>query len=129
MKITVIILNWNRPEDTIKAAESVLAQDYPDLGILIWDNNSTRDVQNMLTARIGDHPKVRLVFAELNYGVAGGRNRAFRISDGDIVFFLDSDAVIETPNALSMVAQRMTEDPGLGAISFEIKRSDGRTAT
>lgn len=125
MKITAIILNWNRPEDTIKAAESVLAQDYPDVSVLIWDNNSTRDVQDMLTVRIGNHPKVRLLFAELNYGVAGGRNRAFRISDGDIAFFLDSDAVIETPNALSMVAQRMTEDAGLGAISFEIKRSDG----
>lgn len=125
MKISVIILNWNRPEDTIKATESVLAQDYRDLHILIWDNNSAPDFQKLLTDRFGKHPKVRLVFAETNYGVAGGRNRAFRMADGDIAFFLDSDAVIETPNALSLVARRMAEDPGIGAISFEIKRSDG----
>ena len=41
MKISVVILNWNRPEDTVKAADSVLAQDHPDFELVILDNAST----------------------------------------------------------------------------------------
>ncbi len=125
MRISVIILNWERPEDTLKAVRSVLRQDYPDLDILIWDNASSDRSREILTKELSGFSKIQLVFAEFNYGVAGGRNRAVRTSTGDILFFLDSDAVIEGSDALSLVARRMNEDRTIGALSFEVKRPDG----
>lgn len=124
MKISAIILNWNRPADTIKAAKSVLAQNYPDVHIVIWDNASSDSSKDILEKEFGDNSRIQMIFAAQNYGVAGGRNRAVRASDGDILFFLDSDAEIETPSALSSVAQRMAADPQIGALSFEIVRPD-----
>jgi len=125
MKISVIILNWNRPSDTIKAVDSVLGQDYANFDVLVWDNASSDDSKSVLQARFSQNSRVRLFFTDANYGVAGGRNRAARETTGDVIFFLDSDAVIQPPTALSRVAERMGKEPGLGALSFETVRPDG----
>ncbi len=126
MKISVVILNWNRPEDTIKAADSVLAQDHPDFELVIWDNASTDNSHAALESRFGHEPKVRLLFADANYGVAGGRNRAFRETTGDLMFWLDSDAWLEDRRALNLVDKYFAEHPDTGAISCGVKRPDGR---
>ena len=125
MKISVVILNWNRPEDTVKAADSVLAQDHPDFELVIWDNASTDDSRAALESRFGHEPKVRLLFADANYGVAGGRNRAFRETTGNLVFWLDSDAWLEDRRALNLVDKYFAEHPDAGAISCGVKRPDG----
>jgi len=125
VKISVIILNWNRPNDTIAAVESALAQRFDDFDVLIWDNASSDNSKQVLTDRFRGQPRVRLTFADANYGVAGGRNRAFRAADGQLLLSLDSDAVIESPDALSKVTTRMQQDPSIGVVSFEVKRPDG----
>ena len=125
MKVSVVILNWNRPSDTIKAVDSVLAQDYLHFDVTVWDNASTDDSKRILESRFGQDPRVRLIVSDANYGVAGGRNRAFPLAAGDLLLSLDSDAFFESPNALSLIAARMESDTSLGAVSFEVKRPDG----
>jgi GT2 family glycosyltransferase len=125
MRISVIILNWNRPRDTLQAAESVLRQDHADLELILWDNASSDDSREILTRRFHGEPRVVLRFADANYGVAGGRNRAFPLAGGEILVSLDSDAVFESAGALSHIASCFRDDPDLGAVSFEVKRPDG----
>jgi len=125
LKISVVILNWNRAEDTEIAVRSVLRQDYSDCEVLVWDNASSDNSRDRLTAAFGAEPRVRLLWGDNNYGVAGGRNRAFREATGDLLFSLDNDATIETPNALARLAEVMQSEPDIGAISFEVRRGDG----
>ena len=125
MRISAIVLNWNRPNDTINAVDSILRQDYPDTEIIIWDNASSDNSRDILTKTFGNDPCIKTIFAPHNYGVAGGRNRAARETDGECLFFLDSDAAIQTPSAFSQVAERMAQDPKIGALSFEVVRPDG----
>jgi hypothetical protein len=125
VKISVVILNWNRPLDTVAAAESVLRQTYADVEVLLWDNASTDDSLAVLERRFAGEPRVRLVPGDANYGVAGGRNRAFPLTSGDIIFSLDSDAVIEGNDGLTIIANTFARSPEAGAISFEVKRPDG----
>jgi GT2 family glycosyltransferase len=125
MKISAVVLNWNRPNDTIKAVNSLLCQDYSNLEVIIWDNNSSDNSRSVLMENFGGNSRVKLIFAPRNFGVAGGRNRAVRETDGDILFFLDSDAVIQTRDAFSQVVARLANDPGIGALSFEVVRPDG----
>jgi len=125
MHIDVVILNWNRPDDTIKAVQSVLVQDFPDYSILIWDNASTDHSREILNKTYRDTSRVHLHFAQSNYGVAGGRNRAFAQCQGDILFSLDSDATIQNAGALSLIAEKFSHFPDVGALSFEVKRPDG----
>lgn len=125
MKISVVILNWNRAGDTVLAVQSVLKQQYPDCEIVVWDNASTDNSREMLTNAFGAEPRVRLLWGDGNYGVAGGRNRAFREAKGDIFFSLDNDATIETPGALQRIVEVMRAEPDIGALSFEVLRPDG----
>jgi len=39
--VAVIVLNWNRWRDTIENLESVLRLDYPNLAVIVCDNDST----------------------------------------------------------------------------------------
>jgi GT2 family glycosyltransferase len=125
MKISAVVLNWNRPDDTVKAVNSILHQDYPDFEVIIWDNASSDNSKSILTGTFGANPRVKMIFAHRNFGVAGGRNRASRETTGEILFFLDSDASIQTPTALTQVVARLARDPDVGALSFEVIRSDG----
>ncbi|HMP74730.1 MAG TPA: glycosyltransferase family 2 protein [Kiritimatiellia bacterium] len=125
MRISVIILNWNRADDTIAAVTSTLRQDHADFEVLVWDNSSSDDSRARLEATFGRDERVRLLWGDANYGVAGGRNRAFRAARGEIVLSLDSDATLETPGALRHTAGRFDAEPDLGAISYEVVRPDG----
>ena len=125
MKISVVILNWNRPDDTIAAVNSTLRQQFPSFDVLVWDNASSDDSRRILESHFGAHPRVKLVFSDANHGVAGGRNRAFKCTDGDVLLSLDSDAVFDAPDALSRVATFLESRPDAGAVSFEVKRPDG----
>jgi GT2 family glycosyltransferase len=39
-RVTIIIVNWNNPEDTFECIESVIQMDYNPLDVLIVDNGS-----------------------------------------------------------------------------------------
>jgi len=39
-KVGIIILNWNKWEDTIECLESVYRIDYPDYEVIVVDNDS-----------------------------------------------------------------------------------------
>jgi GT2 family glycosyltransferase len=125
MRISAVILNWNRPDDTVQAVNSVLTQTYGDFEVLVWDNASSDHSREMLTRAFGSDSRVRLLWGDSNYGVAGGRNRAFRQAQGDILLSLDSDAVMVTPHDFQRMADVMTAEPDIGAISFEVCRPDG----
>ena len=125
LHLTAVILNWNRPQDTLAAVTSVLAQDYPDSDALVWDNASTDNSRQILEAAFAGNPRVQLEFASDNFGVAGGRNRAFRQARGQLLMSLDSDATIETRDAFTRIVARFAAEPDLGALSFEVRRPDG----
>ncbi len=124
-KISTVILNWNRPEDTINAVDSVLKQDYENTEIIIWDNASTDHSVEQLNARYSDKSKVILHAARQNFGVAEGRNRAFAMASGDILFSLDSDAWLSASDALTNINRLFQKKDNLGVLSFEVIRPDG----
>ena len=123
-KVSVIILNWNRAEDSIMAVESVLMQDYDSFEVIVWDNASVDDSPLILRARFGDDCRVVIHQSDKNYGVAGGRNRACQLAMGDVLLMLDSDAYFVSSNALSLLTADFESDPKIGALSFEVIRGD-----
>jgi GT2 family glycosyltransferase len=125
VKLSAAILNWNRPADTQVTVASLLRQTVPPDEILVWDNASSDDSVATLTACYRDHPSVRVVGASANFGVAGGRNRAFAEARGDVVISLDNDVWLENDDALEKVRDELERRPDVGVLSFELKRPDG----
>ena len=85
--VSVIIPAYNRAVESQRAVNSVLAQKYDPLEILLIDDGST-DNTGEIFACYG--PQVRYIRKD-NGGVSSARNLGLELATGKIVIFLDSD--------------------------------------
>lgn len=87
-RFSVVIPVFNRAEVVRRALESVLAQNFPDLEVIVVDDGSTDDTLARL--REIDDRRLRTVGQE-RAGAAAARNRGAALALGDFLTFLDSD--------------------------------------
>ena len=116
-RVLVVILNWNSPQETLAAVESVLRMDYPNYSLMVVDNGSTDDSAEVL-AKIDD-PRVEFIKLPDNLGFSGGTGIGFdkAIQDGaDYIWLLNNDLVTE-PGTLSSLVRAAEEDPRIGLVS------------
>ena len=86
-KVTVIIAAHNAGRTIASCVEACLAQDYPDVEVVVVDDGSTDDTEHVLR-----HYPARYLYQD-NAGPASARNRGWRTATGEIVSFTDSDCV------------------------------------
>lgn len=86
-RVSVIIPTFNRAWAVGKAIESVLAQDYPNVELIVVDDGSSDQTGAMLSAYKGALLPIR----QPNQGVSAARNRGVTAAAGDLIAFLDSD--------------------------------------
>src|SRR3954462_6988719 len=84
--ISIVIPSYNQAHFLREAIESVLAQSYPALEIIVVDDGS-RDESATVAMR---YPNVRCL-RQPNMGVAAARNTGLRHSSGEYLVFLDQD--------------------------------------
>jgi glycosyltransferase involved in cell wall biosynthesis len=89
--VSVVIPNFNREAELQRAVDSVLAQDYPALEVIVVDDASTRPVRLDLPPAARE--AVRWLQLERNGGGATARNAGIDAAKGEVVAFLDSDDV------------------------------------
>jgi len=89
MKISVIIPTHNRKELIIKSIESVLLQTYQADEIIIIDDGSIDNTQEIL-----EKYDVTYVYQE-NQGVSSARNHGLKLAKNEWICFLDSDDLWE----------------------------------
>lgn len=106
--VTIIILNWNNPTDTLACLESIFRLDYPNFTVLVVDNGSTDDSVARIRARYPDLP---LLVAGENLGFAGGNNAGIRRALGEgaaYVWLLNDDAIV-APDSLTILMRAARE--------------------
>jgi glycosyltransferase involved in cell wall biosynthesis len=86
-RISVVIPCYNAERYIAAAIESVLAQDWPDLEVVVVDDGSKDTSAQIIRERF---PRVRLV-QQANQGVATARNTGVNASSGEWIAFLDAD--------------------------------------
>jgi glycosyltransferase involved in cell wall biosynthesis len=87
-RISVVIPTKNRKQETVRAIQSVLAQQDVTLKIIVVDDGSTDDTADYIS---GKYPQVTLVRNTTSKGGAKARNDGAACADGDYIAFLDSD--------------------------------------
>lgn len=87
MLVSVIIPTYNRAATIERAINSVLAQTWKTLEIIVIDSKSTDRTVELL-AQYGD--KVQIISQEKN-GPGAARNAGIQAARGEIISFLDSD--------------------------------------
>ncbi|RRJ29863.1 glycosyltransferase family 2 protein [Halocatena pleomorpha] len=109
MRISVVVCTHT--EDRLPALrdaiESVLDQTYSDRElIVVSDGNPT--VAQQVQAEFGEHPDVRVRLQATNRGLLATRNTGASLAQGDVVAFLDDDAVAD-PKWLAELARTYQE--------------------
>lgn len=88
-KLTAIIPTYNRAKTLSRAVDSVLDQTFEDLEVLVVDDGSTDETQELLDSY--SDPRIRVITHETNRGANVARNTGIENARGEYVAFLDSD--------------------------------------
>ena len=117
----IIILSLDRPDETVAAIRSALAQHGVSRHLTVVDQGSRPATLERLAAVMEGRSDCTLIALHRNRGVAGGRNHATAFGHGRIVVALDNDAEFASPTTVAEAVAVLDHEPGLGAIGFRIR--------
>ena len=124
-RVAVVILNWNGTDYLKKYLPSVITHTDPGLAdIFIADNGSTDQSVEWV---IHNHPQVRIIRLDQNWGFAEGYNLALSKIQSQYYLLLNSDVEV-TPNWLKPLVKILDTDLSVGACMPKIKSLHDRSS-
>lgn len=113
--VTLILLCWNKLEETKRAVESIVNHTYVPYSLFIVDNGSSDDTPQYLFELSKQFSFVRVITLDHNYGFAGGMNAALQVASTDFVAILNNDLEM-TAGWLERMLVHFYQHPNLGMI-------------
>jgi glycosyltransferase involved in cell wall biosynthesis len=89
--VSIYIPTKNRPEMLERAINSVLAQTYPHIEIIVSDDGSTDHTPQFMNELITKHANIKYLRSENSQGACHARNQAILAANGEYVTGLDDD--------------------------------------
>jgi len=87
--VSVVIPTYNRAHVLTRAIQSVLNQTYQDFEIIVVDDHSTDNTEEVVKSF--NDPRIRYIRHEENRGAAAARNTGIMVAKGEFIAFQDSD--------------------------------------
>lgn len=110
-KISIIVPAYNVEAWLGRCVDSILAQTYPNLEVLLIDDGSTDDTADIIDRYARQDSRVVAVHQK-NAGLVAVREKGIALASGDFVGFVDGDDAVDTDmyerllhNALEVDAQ------------------------
>lgn len=103
--VCIVIPTHNRARLVSRSIDSVLAQSYSDIGVVVVDDGSSDETESVLS-RYRRESRVRLVRHEHNRGVTAAKNSGLNLIPPDSRYFgiLDSDDAL-LPDAVEVLVR------------------------
>ena len=117
--VAVVVLSWNRREDTLACLRSLERVEYEPLTVIVVDNASTDGTADAVAE---EFPHVVLLRAPENLGFAGGNNIGVDTALGagaDHVLILNNDVDVD-PKFVSALVEEASRRPKAGALCSKI---------
>jgi len=112
-KVYIVVLNYNRRDDTLECVRSLYDMDYPDFRVLVVDNASTDGSARAVREAF---PRAEVIENQENLMYAGGNNAGIRnaLSEGaDWILLINNDTVVH-PAMLTEMMRALEGFPGAG---------------
>ena len=125
-KVSVIVPTRDRADLLEACAEGVLSRtDWPDLELLVVDNDSAEPATRALFDRLSRDPRVRILPAPGPFNYSAINNGAVRAATGDLLVFLNNDVDVQGAGWLKALAAQALR-PEVGAAGAMLRFPDGR---
>jgi glycosyltransferase involved in cell wall biosynthesis len=124
--VSIIINNYNYDKFLAKAIDSALAQTYSNAEVIVVDDGSTDKSHNI----IAGYSSRIIPILKSNGGQSSSLNEGFKISKGEIIFFLDADDIF-IPEKVEKIVEIFCKNSliGLPVIFFNaFEAVDGKDA-
>ncbi len=120
---TVIVLNWNGEKILEECLQSLKAQTYSPLEVIVVDNGSMDHSVALVNSKFKNF--VRLLQNSTNLGFAAGNNVGIRAAHGDYIALLNNDATAD-PRWVEELVKAAEANPGVGMCASKIYSSEQR---
>jgi glycosyltransferase involved in cell wall biosynthesis len=110
--VSILIPAFNAHDWIAETLESAIAQTWPEKEIIVVNDGSTD--QTLAIAERFERAGVRIV-TQTNQGAAAARNKAFSLSQGDYIQWLDADDLL-APDKVARQVAVLRDCPGNGTL-------------
>lgn len=120
--LSICIVTMNRSKQLSEALESCLVCVLPELTEFVIIDNASDDDTEQVVHNILANSGYSYYYEKLNenIGCGVGRNYAFSKSNGEFIYVLDDDAVIDTPDFFSKSLSIMKRHPDIITLTTQI---------
>lgn len=121
--VSVIVPAYNQTELLTDAIQSVLNQTYQKFELIVVNDASTDNMDNVMV-QFAD-PRLKYILHEDNLRLSAARNTGIKASQGEIIFLLDADDQFH-PEKLQTHVEFLEEHPEIGVsynARFELNHS------
>ncbi|MGN0227663.1 MAG: glycosyltransferase [Paludibacteraceae bacterium] len=120
--LTAVICTYNRAKYIGPLLESIAANDLSkaEYEILLVDNNCTDNTREICDTFASNHPDVNFCYVvETEQGLSAARNKGIKEAKGDIIVYIDDDALVDTWY-LRIIVEYMSVHPKIDAVGGPI---------
>jgi len=126
-RVVACVPAWNAEAFITASLDSLAAQTYPNLEILISDDASTDGTAAICARYAAEDGRFRLIRQERNLGWVGNTNALLRAAEGDYLLFAFHDDLLK-PTYVARLVEALEANPDaiLAFSDVELLLSDGR---
>lgn len=121
--VTVGLPVYNAEAFVVEAVESVLAQDVPDLELIVSDNGSQDETAALVATLASRDPRIRLEVHTCNRGILWNFNRVLLPATGRTFAWLSADDRL-APGHLKACLELLETDPTAVVASSQVRHID-----
>jgi len=124
MKISFIVLTWNSERYIENCIFSIIKKckgERINYEIIVVDNGSSDKTKDILKKH---EDKLTVIWLKKNYGTTYPRNLAIKKAKGNIICFLDSDAILKR-GSIKSLCQRLLSSADIGILAPKLILPDG----
>lgn len=103
--VSIIVPAFNAEKKIKRCLESIIGNDYENIEIIVIDDGSVDNTQNIVKEIACNDSRVHL-YTQENSGVSAARNAGMSYSNGEIIGFVDSDDYV-TKDYVSKMVNKM----------------------
>lgn len=105
--VSIIVPVYNAAAYVAECLQSLIAQTYPALEIIVIDDGSTDNSYAMCQSLCSTSNRIRL-YHQANAGVSAARNAGIAKSTGDYIMFVDADDALRDATTVETLLQAYT---------------------